>query len=216
MAGGSATFSLAVTGNPPPFGFELRKEFAGLTNEVSNERFHFFTLNNVQPSDAARYRIAIRNAASPVGTVTQWAYLTVLADNDRDGLPDAWEAARGFNTNDATDAVLDTDGDGQLNRAEYVAGTNPLDPQSYLRIESVLLAGEKRDRLELSFTALSNRTYVVELRDSATTSEWARLLEVLAHPTNRLVHVTNQIPTGANTRIYRLATPWTSPTGAGP
>lgn len=48
------------------------------------------------------------------------------ADSDRDGMPDAWEWRYGLDPNDDSDAWLDSDGDGVLNQAECVAGTNPL------------------------------------------------------------------------------------------
>jgi hypothetical protein len=47
------------------------------------------------------------------------------ADTDGDGMPDAWENENGFDATNPADGALDADGDGQSNRAEYVAGTNP-------------------------------------------------------------------------------------------
>ena len=46
-------------------------------------------------------------------------------DTDKDGMPNVWEIANGFNTNSAADATLDADSDALNNRAEYLAGTNP-------------------------------------------------------------------------------------------
>lgn len=42
------------------------------------------------------------------------------ADRDRDGMPDAWERARGLNPDDAADAAADRDGDGYTNLEEYL------------------------------------------------------------------------------------------------
>lgn len=43
------------------------------------------------------------------------------ADADRDGLPDAWEAERGLDPDDASDAWADRDGDGWTNLEEFLA-----------------------------------------------------------------------------------------------
>ncbi len=42
------------------------------------------------------------------------------ADNDGDGMPDAWETVQGLNPDDASDGVLDPDGDGYTNLEEYL------------------------------------------------------------------------------------------------
>ncbi len=48
-------------------------------------------------------------------------------DTDDDGLTDGWEALHGFNPLAPADAVLDSDGDGLSNLAEYGYGTDPND-----------------------------------------------------------------------------------------
>ncbi len=52
-------------------------------------------------------------------------------DSDRDGMSDTEETKFGFNSNDASDALLDADGDGFSNVYEVRNGTNPLDPRSH-------------------------------------------------------------------------------------
>tara|TARA_R110002096_G_scaffold435826_2_gene663505 strand:+ start:18168 stop:19643 length:1476 start_codon:yes stop_codon:yes gene_type:complete len=42
-------------------------------------------------------------------------------DTDRDGLPDAWETARGLNPEDSSDSIADRDNDGYSNLEEYLA-----------------------------------------------------------------------------------------------
>ncbi len=61
-------------------------------------------------------------------------------DTDGDGIPDGWELFYGLNRNVA-DATLDTDGDGLDNLREFIAHTNPLSPNSTLRITAVQKPG---------------------------------------------------------------------------
>lgn len=51
-------------------------------------------------------------------------------DDDNDLLPDAWELANGTNPQDPSDATQDNDGDGFTLIQEYLAGSDPKDPQS--------------------------------------------------------------------------------------
>ncbi len=48
------------------------------------------------------------------------------ADEDRDGMPDAWEIQYGLAINDAADNMLDSDGDGYTNIEEYLNSTSPI------------------------------------------------------------------------------------------
>jgi hypothetical protein len=59
-----------------------------------------------------------------------------LFDTDADGLPDWWEKLY-FNDPRSAGALSDADGDGAGNLAEFLAGTDPLDPTSAFRILSL-------------------------------------------------------------------------------
>lgn len=62
-------------------------------------------------------------------------------DGDADGLPDAWELAN-LRTLDLNGSV-DSDLDGMTDRTEFFAGTNPRDPGSTLRVESIVRVGSQ-------------------------------------------------------------------------
>jgi hypothetical protein len=51
----------------------------------------------------------------------------IPGDADKDGMPDEYEIANGFNPNDPSDAAKDFDGDGVSNLNEFLAGTDPSD-----------------------------------------------------------------------------------------
>ncbi|HMO04661.1 MAG TPA: hypothetical protein PKC67_06825 [Kiritimatiellia bacterium] len=63
-------------------------------------------------------------------------------DGDRDGVPDDWEM-RFFQGLDRVTAESDNDGDGFPDISEYLAGTDPLDPDAHLKILDVTLDGNQ-------------------------------------------------------------------------
>jgi hypothetical protein len=202
VEGGAVTFSAQWTGGPPPFGVEWRKGSVPMVSNTISATKSFFTLTNVQTSDAAGYRVVIRNVTNPGGIAnTTFAQLTVLSDFDDDGMPDVWEQTYGFNTNNAADALLDADGDSQLNRAEYQSGTDPREPADYLWVDASHAAG----LTTLWFPAMSNKTYTVEFTDFLGTGLWSKLDDLVARATNHTRVVTD--PNPVLQRSYRVITP---------
>jgi YVTN family beta-propeller protein len=206
VAGENATFSFMISGHPPPFGYLLRKSSVVLTNYTSEETAGFLTLANVQSSNAGTYRIVITNAANPSpGLSLDPVTLTVLADNDHDGLPDDWEALHGLDSTDPDDAQLDSDFDGQTNWQEYAAGTDPQDPRSFLKFDRIFFAEDKMAAI-VQFTAFSNKTYTVQSANLPSALTWSRVVDIVALSSNRVVSITNLI-NETQTRFYRLITP---------
>jgi hypothetical protein len=93
--------------------------------------------------------------------------LTLGADTDGDGLPDAWETANGLDPTDPNDANRDTDGDGISNRDEYLAGTYAFDPSDGFRLDLVEQTGNGST---LEFFAVRGRTYTFQA--STNLLEW--------------------------------------------
>ncbi len=200
VAGSPVTLSVEISGNPPPFTYEWHSTQAPLvTNTIVSDlrsSFHAFTA-----TANTSWQLVVKNLASPAG-VTANVNITVLPDTDGDGLPDAWETQYGLNPVSALDAALDKDGDGMSNRAEYIAGTDPADAASYLKVEQMAVdAGEAT----ISFLAQASKTYTVQYKDDLNAT-WQWLADLTAYPTARMVSVTDPGLLLTN-RFYRLVTP---------
>jgi hypothetical protein len=215
VEGSDFSQSVEVTGNPLPFAYSWRRGSIVVATNSGNYRSNFITLNSTtagltntinSPSNSHTMRLVIYNDAnrSP-GVLVQFTN-TVVADFDRDGIPDVVENSLGLSPTNAADAALDTDGDGMSNRSEYIAGTDPTNAASYLKVDRLTATGPVR----IEFLAVSNRTYAVEAAGELAGGPWARVADVVASATNRLVEVFDPIPTTVSTqRVYRLVTPRT-------
>jgi hypothetical protein len=124
------------------------------------------------------------------------------SDSDGDGLPDAWEQEFGTFVF-IPDANDDPDGDGLTNGQEYLAGTHPNVASSALRFSQI---AAQNGNVVLQFLASSNRTYSLLFKTSLDAPQWSKLSDISAHPTNRVVNLTNAVPGDAQ-RFYRLVTP---------
>jgi hypothetical protein len=198
VAGDNVTVSVGITGNPPPFGYQWRRGSLLYPLIILNEKTSLFTFTNVQPG--ITWRVIVTNAASTGITVNASFNLTVLADSDTDGLPDDWELAHGL-LPDVPDALLDSDLDGVSNRSEYLAGTNPTNGLSYLKVDHISANGPTA----LEFIAVSNRTYTVQYKQSLDDPLWQKLVNVVAHTTNGTRRIVD--PNPGTGRFYRLVTP---------
>ncbi len=215
VQGGNAMLSVAIEAHPPPFTFEWRRGSIGLATNVSSQKIAFFNLTNVQfiltngvNNVTGSYRIIVKNLANSAPGVLGNPTTTILAlpDADADGIPDAWESGYGADaTSLAPDA--DLDGDGMKNWEEYVAGTDPTNALSYLRVENIQPATSSELRVQIEFNAVSNRTYSVLFSEQPHGPAWSRVADVVAVSTNRILRVFDQRPASAPPRFYRLVTP---------
>ena len=99
--------------------------------------------------------------------------VSVAADSVGDGIPNWWRAlyfgGDGTTTNSLSCATCDPDHDGFDNLQEYLAGTNPRDPSSALRISS---AAKQGTNMVFSFTTATNRFYALEYSTNLTSGVW--------------------------------------------
>jgi len=179
VTGAAFTVSVVASGNPLPFGYEWRRISTVVASNTVYSTVHFATF--IAPTNLVTnqtWRVVVRNVAnSGISAVASFAVST-LVDSDLDGIPDVADA----NPLDATDAGLDSDGDGMSNRSEYIAGTNPTDPLSYLKLEQDVTTGS----VLLRFGAISNRTYSIQYTDTLGIGPWLTLTSFPARSTNRV------------------------------
>jgi hypothetical protein len=162
-----------------------------------------FTLHNVQLTNAALYRVVITNVASAGAGVpaNSSSTLTVLADSDGDHIWDDWELQYGFKLNDPTVAAGDPDHDGMTTLQEYVAGTNPTNALSVLKLDPTRSGATG----SLTFAAVSNKTYSVQFNDGLGNANWLKLTDLEARPTNWTAVIPD--PATNRSRYYRIVTP---------
>jgi hypothetical protein len=201
--GGTFTISIAVTNNATlPLGYRLRRNGVTLAETFfsTDQRTAFYTITNAQPPFTL-YGVSVTNAARPTGIPSLSATITLVRDGDGDGAPDFWETQYGFNTNSASDGVLDADNDGMLNWEEWVAGTDPTNAASYLKLEMpVVNAGAT-----LAFGAIAARTYTLEFTDGLGSGMWLPLTNFVARSNNYTATVFD--PNYVTNRFYRVVTP---------
>lgn len=125
------------------------------------------------------------------------------SDRDFDGMANDWETTHQLNPDDPTDAPLDTDGDGQSNLAEFIAGTDPRNARDTLS-GSIVIDGSAGAALR--FKAVAGRTYSVLQRDDAAHGPWRRFADIPAVAADR--DVTVPLSSGSTTtRFFRIVTP---------
>ncbi len=200
--GSIITLSAVVSGSPAPFSFEWRRGSTTIARLTNDSPAGFLTVTAAAIPTNTSYRVIVRNLASQVGAPSPFAVVTTVADADHDGLPDDWEVQNGLNPASTADGALDPDGDGMSNAEEYVAGTDPRDANSYLKI----VPGEASPGAAVvQFGAVAGRTYTVEYRDDLTDAPWQRLADVPARTANGTEQVND--PNPGPGRFYRLITP---------
>jgi hypothetical protein len=156
-------------------------------------------LPNVQASLVNGIRVNVVNAA-PGSVNSPSVSLIVHPDFDGDGVGDPWETRYGFSTNSVDDGALDFDGDGMSNHDEYVAGTNPTNELSVLK-----LVQTGPDSTVLQFVAETNTVYSVQSRTNLNSAAWSNVTNIYGTTQQRMIEIPVVMPPQEG--YYRVVTP---------
>lgn len=114
------------------------------------------------------------------------------SDFDSDGLPDWWELK--FSKSDQkplpdfSDASIDSDGDGMINKEEFAAGTDPSDISSRFHIKETVLEAEN-GIFEIRWDSSLGRVYSIEWTSSIGEAFELLAENISAHPTGENVYL---------------------------
>ncbi len=197
VQGQNATFQVIAGPDHPllPIAYKWLV-LGGALGSWTNTSNSVFIIFNAQTNGSVR--LGVSNPAGQTN-ITTGLTLTVLPDRDHDGLPDAYETANGFNPDDPADGARDDDGDGMSNRDEYLAGTNPRDASSVLR-----LTVTSTNSSILGFIGQSNISYTIQTRTNLDAAPWQTWSNINAQGSVRTIQFA---PPRSDIRYYRVVTP---------
>jgi hypothetical protein len=145
-------------------------------------------------------------AADGALTASDDIVVQVTGDSYQDWRASHFTAAELLDTAISGDTA-DPDQDGHTNYQEYLADTNPRDPESVLKIVRLSPLPANPTALELRFNVVAGRAYSVQSRTAADTGAWTTLSQIPAQPVTGVATVDLNHAIDGAPRFYRIVTP---------
>ena len=124
----------------------------------------------------------------------------ISVDSDQDGIPDNLEGGTTPFVVGVDDRIVDSDQDGMNNTAEFQAGTDPWDADSFLAITALTI--QTNDLPEVHWRSVAGKSYAVKYSDDFVS--WSPLGGAMI-ATGSLAVVTDPTVVGSNPlRVYRV------------
>ena len=143
------------------------------------------------------------NTSQLSGGVTDFLFST-----PNDGVPDAWRAryfgGSGTTTNSLSDALADPDHDGMNNYQEFLAGTNPTNAASVLKLTAL---NPNTSTNVVSLNSVNGIVYRIWSRDDLISGDWAILADQVVGTGTNLFFYDPAASTAAS-RFYRAQVLW--------
>jgi parallel beta-helix repeat protein len=173
----STTFHLDFYANPPPQYAAQAKTYLGakdVTTGLGGSVNFVASLGAIVP---VGWNITA-TATDPAGNTSALSssVLVSAVDSVGDGIPNVWRASHfggsGTTTNSQSCAACDPDHDGMSNWQEFLAGTDPTNAASVLRISTLTLTNSD---VTISFQSVTGINYRLDVREDVETGGWSVL-----------------------------------------
>ena len=131
-----------------------------------------------------------------------YEFLLATADSNGDTIPDGWVQGHGLNPIDPGVANGNPDNDGFITLQEWIADTDPTDPQSYLRIISF----DFGPPFSLEFRGFSSRRYTLSSTgDLSPPANWMPVPGRIRIPGTGGIDTLTDSNTSGSQKFYRLS-----------
>ena len=123
-------------------------------------------------------------------------------DSDTNGLGDDWEIA--YFGHIGVDPNADPDHDAMSNLQEYIAGTDPTNPLSVLKVQ---LLNARGGGALIRFSSMPDISYTLQYRTNLSQGTWLKLRDFAPQPGTNQVQYLDSAAGLPGPRWYRIATP---------